>query len=418
MRAHLGLTGRRLAVLTLSAWLSSCGGRVSYDSITIEDDEGDGASGGSGARPMSAGGGPSGSGGLRSASGGAASGGAWSGGAPASGGTLASGGALGSGGNSLGGTDGGPDCSPFEGCGLDRAWFLLLGAYGTSPARPEIASCVDLDDDGAIDVYDYLDLAETWSQIQDDCPVAGQLSDPGSCLFPGDVDQNGCLDLVGDYKAIEAQLGQSADQATVCADAYEDGLIDEMDLAYVVSRLGLSGCAYIDRDPKKLIDGELGIPRECGTSKLGDLNGDDVVDYYDLYSILSHLGLSPSDEAECIDINRDRHVDLSDVLHYFTWGTPTTVSGCPMALDVLEEFVDDNKACTSDSDCAVFEAECAHVAEHCSRVVYLNASTDEAQLSEAIVSGTDCMSIPSCRRCTSTAPMPKCIMGRCGPSSN
>lgn len=332
------------------------------------------------------------------------------------GGVLSTGGA-GMGGAAMGGagTGGSAPCDPALQCRGHRAYYLIFSAYGRRPIRPEVARCVDYNDDEWLDVFDYLTLTETWGE---NCPEGGELSEPGVCLFPGDIDGNGCLDLVGDYKGIERQVGQLASESSNCADTNDDGWVDEVDLAYVASRISMLGCEGLDLDPEHLIDGDLGVAKACGDAPIGDVNEDGAINYRDLYAILGHLGLDVTAPAECIDLNRDQTIDLADLLHYFERGPGFEIDGCPGALTELESFVDENKSCTTDSDCSSFTAGCSHVAEHCSRVVYLNSATDETELDELVEASSECMWTSGCRSCSSTPPTPRCQGGRCSPGGD
>jgi len=285
-----------------------------------------------------------------------------------------------------------------------EAAFGQVGA----PFQPEAARCVDYRADGAIDALDYLELIRTWWS---GCSDVGSRPAPGSCFFPGDINDNGCLDF-DDYYLLAGDQGKEAVAAHPCADMSDDGFIDEVDLAFMLWTLPTLACPGVDFDPGVLLGMAAGQAAACGSAPPGDITGDGLATSADLAGVLSHFGLTGARAPECLDINRDGSIDMADALHVMHLSVPAD-GACLTQLAALEDFVADNKACSYDTDCEIQLAGCSQVSEHCSRVVYLNAGTDEDQLTQLILGAVDCLPLSSCRACTATAPPPRCNAGSC-----
>lgn len=416
---------RNQAKWSRTLWLLiavSCGGRteleLSRSDRVMNDDVARAPSGGRSA----AGGHLAGVGGSVAPSGGSpSSGGAATGGTilstggvtPSSGG--ASGGEVSTGGATMGGAGSNLECDAAFECQGTRALQLVLSSYGTSPLLPEVAGCVDFNQDRTIDVYDYLEVIQNW---QDGCREPGTLADPGACIFPGDLREDGCYDYF-DFFAVLAQEGLTAQNSSPCADVNEDGFVDVLDQARVLGRFRALACEGVDFDPSHLSGDPLPDPMRCGDAPVGELNGDGEVNDLDLAAVLSHLGLPATDPARCLDVDRSGTIDYVDALHVIHASAPSQGHpDCQETLNELEDFVLLNNQCAVDADCAVFDAGCSHVAQHCSRVVYLRTSADEVALSELTSGTAECIGTrTSCRRCETAAPAAACVAGRCVPSA-
>jgi hypothetical protein len=170
----------------------------------------------------------------------------------------------------------------------------------------------------------------------------------------------------------------------------------------------------LELDPEQVISGYSGMAHSCEGAPLGDLNVDTEVDGFDLSGVLAFFGLPSSDETECMDMDRDGQIDQADALQILSrvpQGMKAEV--CQDQLDQLEEMVEDHRTCSTDADCQIAGAGCGHVADHCSRVVYVNESFDSTAFNSLARSVADCIGPSSCRSCDDSPPPAACIMGRC-----
>jgi hypothetical protein len=260
-------------------------------------------------------------------------------------------------------------------------------------------------------MLDYIYLSEHWWE---DCPAVGPLAQAGACPFPGDLNQNRCLDWE-DYALIEAQFGLTGAAATPCSDVDESGYVDELDLTRLLHNLSVAGCPGLPLEPTQVIPGYTGQAYSCEDAALGHLNRDNEVDVRDLDAVLAYFALPPDEANACMDVDRDDKIDLADALHVLSRRTtPTEEETCQETLDELEAMVDSSKACVTDDDCQIIDAGCSHVAEHCGRAVYLNHAVDQDAWQRLTDEATDCIGSSQCRRCDEAAPDATCVMGRCG----
>jgi Ca2+-binding EF-hand superfamily protein len=333
-----------------------------------------------------------------------------------SGGTDTAPGTSATGATGMGGEESNPDCFPIADCRGDRAYWLLihlLGRQVDATHSPELAECVDYNQNGWINIYDYRILIQEWSQ---GCQQLGAGAPSGACLFAGDVDGNDCLDW-NDYDTIEAELGSDANQATPCADVDDDGFITELDLAHLLGNLHRIGCTDLELDPALVLGSRAGSAQACGAESVGDVNQNGKIDFYDLSGVLSHFGHKSTDTSKCLDLNRDGAIDLHDALHVLkvSW-EGTNVLECQERLTKLQEFVQTHRSCDVDADCTAMSALCAPIFDHCSRVLYLNQATDDLVLSNLVKDTETCTTDPACHSCDHAPPTPRCIAGRCQPS--
>lgn len=86
---------------------------------------------------------------------------------------------------------------------------------------------------------------------------------------------------------------------------------------------------------------------------------------------------------------------------------------CSAARAAATAFVEANKDCTLDSDCAQVAAPCYSMTEDCC-VIYMKTGYDTASWTAIYDAVTSCAG-SACGCCAAIPAPPGCIMGRCGP---